>query len=240
MVTFWLGAAAAVAATTTKEREPIATDRPDFTESARVVGRGTIQWESGLTASRIDGDKELAGPELLIRIGASERFEWRFVVPDRILDSGDSRWGDFAIGAKWQVGPCPDGAEFAIIGEASMPAEDAELEEADFSAKFCVARDISESSSLSTMLDLGLLSASGAESARLGWTLSYSQAAGERESWFLEYAGEFHERSHPLHILHAGWVSQPDPDHQWDFHGGFDLKKGSDSIFFGIGYSVRF
>lgn len=52
-------------------------DRPDFTESTDVVGRGVIQTENGFTVERSQGGSSLAGPELLVRIGLGKRLELR-------------------------------------------------------------------------------------------------------------------------------------------------------------------
>ena len=54
------------------------TDRPDFTESSEVVGRGVVQLESGLTfASRMPAVRQVTLPELLVRIGLGDRVELR-------------------------------------------------------------------------------------------------------------------------------------------------------------------
>src|SRR5688572_6026289 len=82
---------AAPAAAGEKEREPIATDRPDFTETAIVVPRGSLQIESGFTYEKASsGEKIFSLPELLFRWGIGEKTELRFVAPDyiRVWDNG--------------------------------------------------------------------------------------------------------------------------------------------------------
>src|SRR5689334_1613128 len=60
----------------------LVTDRPDFTESSEVVGRGVLQVESGMTfeGDRQDGDRAraISAPQLLVRVGVTPRFELRF------------------------------------------------------------------------------------------------------------------------------------------------------------------
>jgi len=50
-------------------KDPLITDRPDFTESAFVVGRGTVQLDVR-AARRLSSE----GPDLIIGLGASARF----------------------------------------------------------------------------------------------------------------------------------------------------------------------
>lgn len=61
----------------------IATDRPDFTESAETVPWGRVQLEMGYTFTQEKGARlsyrEHTMPEFLLRIGIVERFELRFV-----------------------------------------------------------------------------------------------------------------------------------------------------------------
>jgi hypothetical protein len=61
--------------------EPIETDRHDFTQSARTVGRGVAQIEAGYTYYYKDGADEIenshTGPEMLLRYGLSEDIEFR-------------------------------------------------------------------------------------------------------------------------------------------------------------------
>lgn len=65
--------------------EPIATDRPDFTEASSTVGRHVIQLETGYTYSYHDDDRAgtltqtHSGPEILLRVGIVDRVELRLV-----------------------------------------------------------------------------------------------------------------------------------------------------------------
>lgn len=53
------------------------TDRPDFTESTEIVPPGWVQSESGYTFSRADGYTSHSIGELLLRVPASNRAEFR-------------------------------------------------------------------------------------------------------------------------------------------------------------------
>lgn len=61
--------------------ERIETERHDFTQSVKTVGRGVVQIESGSSYFYKDDDDEIedtfATPELLLRMGLSEDIEFR-------------------------------------------------------------------------------------------------------------------------------------------------------------------
>src|SRR5688572_19959342 len=63
--------------------EPLATDRPDFTEASSVVGRGVLQIETGYTFFFDDEDgtrtRSHTTPESLFRYGITDNVEARFV-----------------------------------------------------------------------------------------------------------------------------------------------------------------
>ena len=92
------------------EEEPIATDRPDFTEASSTVGLGRTQFEFGYTfihdeAAGVELD-EHSFPELLTRIGMfAEWFEFRIAwnyTHERISGAG--------------IGSATDGAEDLYLG----------------------------------------------------------------------------------------------------------------------------
>lgn len=94
--------------------ESIATDRPDFVESAAVVGKGVFQIETSLARERDRRDglttRTWITPTLL-RLGVSERLELRLesegVTRQRVDDgtsaNTDNGMSNSAIGVKWQM-----------------------------------------------------------------------------------------------------------------------------------------
>src|SRR5262245_3091965 len=73
-------AASALCATAARAEEPIATDRPDFVESADVVGDGRFQIETGLSyeRSRANGQTSRGrATPLLLRYGVGDTLELR-------------------------------------------------------------------------------------------------------------------------------------------------------------------
>lgn len=78
----WAGLALAAERPPAAAEGGMVTDRPGFSESAQVVGRGMLQWESGFQFGRLglDGERTTAtvGPYPLLRLGVSRRVELRF------------------------------------------------------------------------------------------------------------------------------------------------------------------
>ena len=103
--------------------QPIATDRPDFTESTETVPRGRIQLEAGVTYERDFGEGAFSGPESLLRYSPARRLELRLELPDYTAGGGAGTLGDAAAGVKVALGPVgPWG--LAAIGMLTGPIGD--------------------------------------------------------------------------------------------------------------------
>jgi hypothetical protein len=119
------GAAASDAGGTVRP-EPLVGDRPDFTESAVVVPRGSVQVELGLTSAHLDGARQESFGELLCRIGVASGFELR-LEPGSYLrerDGGSAEQGreDGAVGCKIELAPAGGWRpETAIIAGTTLP-----------------------------------------------------------------------------------------------------------------------
>ncbi len=89
-------------------REPMVTDRPDTTESARVVPVGRFQLESGVSwETQEDGVESVAVGEVLLRWSWRERLELRLGLPSWERVSGSRTpvqgFGDPEVGVKVEL-----------------------------------------------------------------------------------------------------------------------------------------
>jgi len=87
--------------------QAIVTDRPDFVESSKVVGKGRLQLETSLLLERdrnLEGlERSLATPTLL-RLGARDNLELRLETDGRIdVRGGESGYADTSLGIKWHA-----------------------------------------------------------------------------------------------------------------------------------------
>lgn len=237
------GIAAAPARAVAQEPE-LATDRPDFTESAVVVPLRSVQIESGLTWERFDGDLSVVTlPEVLIRWSPAARIEARFEPPNRVsLRNGadESGFTDIAAGAKFQIGPV--GAwDVAAIGMLSIPTgeEGFTSDEVDPDIALTAARALTERVSFGVQAVAAWPSAGDERTTVLGGTLVVGADLDARWGAFLELAIESPESEPPATVLHHGYTFGIAPAVQLDFHGGVGLSDAAPNHFLGVGLSAR-
>jgi len=231
-------------------RGPITTDRPDFTESSAVVGRGVVQLESGWTLSTArspDGGRSHSWPELLARVGVSQRVELR---AGQALSSTEPGGGagftaleDLYIGTKIslgsQVGARP---ELAIMLQATFPTGDDRLS-ADRTlpgGALLASWELGGSWSLATGLQVNRHEVTGIEigpSVAAGFGIS--DRLGVYAEWFaLQQTGGDGGVASP-HYANAGASFRITPDVQVDGRIGFGLNDAADRSFIGIGLALR-
>jgi hypothetical protein len=229
-----------------KPTEPIVTDRPDFTESSIVVPLRWLQMESGFTYQSFRGGSSFSAPELLFRYGYASRAELRLGLPDynRLRADGETFYGfgDTYLGAKFQLGPLPNGDDLALIPAVSLPSDtDFSSGSVDPELKVCWSRDIGGKWSVAAMA-YGLWTTGENEDRIFVFqpTISFGRELTERLGMFIEYAGVFVRQSRPDHIAHLGFAYRPTPKSQFDLHGGIFLNGSDRNPFIAAGYSIRF
>ena len=117
-----------------EEEQPLATDRPDFTEASSTVGRGRAQLEFGYTYSCDDEDgvrvRAHSFPETLLRVGMLAewfefRIQWNYGV-ERTTDAGVSSTisepEDLYLGVKlWLTEQDGFFPEMALVPQMTVP-----------------------------------------------------------------------------------------------------------------------
>lgn len=228
------------------EPDVIATDRPDFTESALVVRPRALQLESGFTYLRGGGAYSFSGPEILLRYGTGRRFEVRLGLPNvgRVRGGGQTQTGVGAtyLGFKYQVGPTRDGTEISVIPAVFAPTGGRGFQSGawDPEVKLCVSRVFTERVALSGMLYGAWPTLGGRRAFALQQTLSLGYALGGRWGSFYEIVNTFPDRAASQHFFHAGITYLINNNTQLDFHTGFGLSREAPDHLFAAGYSVRF
>ena len=240
-----LAACAVIAAgvpTLGAQAPPLSTDRPDFTESPVVVGRGVVQFEAGFTRSGASDDApaEVAAPELLVRAGVSRMVELRLGAPNRIFVRGSapaSEWDrTWYAGAKLQVTHDAStgvalvaGARFAT-GDATVDGGDDDLVP---ELRLVISREL-RGIAIAAMSSL----VRDHEATVFEQTAVVSTAVTGRSAAFAEYAGRYGGGGSAEHTLHTGLAWQLSDDLQVDLHGGRRLGDGG-FTFVGAGLAVR-
>lgn len=105
-------------ATANPSREPLVSDRPDFTESSGTMKRGELQLEGGDTFERTQSVKTNTIGELLLRIGLAPRAELRIgpgsYVKVTSPDGDTDGWEDATIGTKLRLHVPPSDAPSVV------------------------------------------------------------------------------------------------------------------------------
>jgi hypothetical protein len=215
------------------------TDRPDFTESAVVVPRGSLQVELGSTWERSEGVNSLGGPEMLGRWGALERLELRVGLPDYVSADGISGVTDATLGLKLALGS-PLGWDLAFIGDVSLPTGDADYGTSGSEGNLILAtgRELDRTWSLGTQLSGAWSSEPG--DLDLGYTVVLGRALTDEVSAFAELAGTSLEKDTRAVVVHHGYAYLVSPLLQVDLHAAFGLSAAAPDVLFGLGLSTRF
>ena len=229
-------------------QEAIVTDRPDFTESNRLVPKGKLQLESGFTfTNQRLGMHLLALPETLLRFGAANGVEGRVGLPGFERTTGGkaariSGFGDAYLGLKLPLPALRNGTELALIPALFVPAGKAGIqsEATQPEIKLVWAQSLADERSLSGMLYLLVPQEEGKRQRRIQHTISYGLPLAKGYALFTEAVTDLGENILPAYQLHSGVTFQPDSNSQWDIHFGVGLNRQAPHSFLAAGYSVRF
>jgi hypothetical protein len=227
-----------------QKESPIATDRPDVTNSSLVVPEGSFQSENGINFSQRDGGHALDGTNSRLRLGVAPCMEILVDLPNYVtavngrLNSG---FGDVTPAVKWQVSPAPGKLDLSVTLGAGLPT----------GAKSIAGRGVQPYVQLPWSLDLGS-----------GWGISgmftnfmtpddpinklstestfvLEREFAERAFLFIEYVGDYYIHGGPSHLFNSGGGYRITSTQQIDFHIGVGLNDNAPAYVFGVGYSFR-
>ncbi len=242
-----------------EEPDPITTERPDFTNSSRTVGRGRVQLESGYTyVADGSGSNRVVGhsyPEALLRLGVlANWFEvqvgqnFRSARPTGLTPTNGAE--DLYLAVKFALTP-QDGVrpETALTLQATVPTG---------------SRDNTGNRTLPGLLYLyswdlvpDLVSLAGstvataavdpddhtyllaAQSLSVGYTLT-DRLGSYTEFFGLLPAGATAAGVGPEYYFNGGFLYRVTPDFQLDVRAGVGLNRGADDFFTGAGFAVRY
>lgn len=242
--------------------EPLASDRPDFTEASSTVGKGRIQLESGYTFVRDRADGATTNshsyPEALLRIGMlAEWFELRVgqnfgttrsgAIPDGFRGSGaEDLYLGVKLGLTEQNGVLP---ETALILQTTVPTGRREfsggrtLPGLNFLYGWDVIEDrltLAGSSQANRATDdVGHPYVELAQSVTIGYGLT--KKLGAYTEWFAFYpSGAIAPGTTPQHYFNGGFTYRVTPNFQLDIRAGVGLNRRADDFFAGTGFAYRY
>jgi hypothetical protein len=236
-----------------QDRPELVTDRPDFTESSEVVGRGAVQIETGFTLeSDRAGDiqsRAITVPAILARIGVGSRVELR-VGGDGYLRgwiSGPSSeavsgYSDVDVGAKVKLLD-RDGFDMSVIPILSVPTYNTHYSSRtyDSAVKLTWATDLPRDFGLSGNANVVRRGNEFGRFSQGAFSASLSHALAERWSSY----GEGYVFTPVLGEAGAAWTVNGGvtraigPDMQLDLEIGRGVSARAVDWFLGVGFTVR-
>lgn len=232
--------------------EPIATDRPDFTESSTTVGAGVAQIEAGYTYSR-NADDNAHGHswgEPLLRVGVyADWLELRAALaPATEFRGSDQASGfeDLYLGVKLGLTSQSEWLpEVAIVPQMTVPSGHANFT-ANRTLPGCnllYGWDVTDSLSTAGSTQVNL--ADNGDDAYVEWAQSWTVglALAENVGLYTEWFAIIPEQSVDVateHYLNGGFTWQPNNDIQFDARAGTGLNEAAADFFCGVGVSLRF
>lgn len=238
----------------TSAREPIITDRPDFTESTETVPTGMTQIEAGATFTRVGDERSSSFGEVLVRHALGRKTELRLEVPSfsrtRGAEGRQSGFEDGSIGFKYMLSQGSGGfglkkPRISLIGDTSLPIGSRDFRERKLQpgAKLLLGWDLSERLALSSNLNYAYLSEDGERFGEFSGSLSLGISLTERVGSYIEVFGFFPggDREN-TRFVNGGFTYLVNPNFQLDTRLGFGLGNdvGGSDTFFGVGVSRRF
>jgi hypothetical protein len=228
--------------------EPIAPDRPDFTDGVLIVER--VQLEAGAILSRM-GSRELSLGDVFLRVPMAERLELRLAlayIRDRDEGEGASGLSNSFLGAKYQLQAPDDGRiGIAVLAGTTLPTGASSVSEPGGLQpliKVALAKEFTERIGLGVNVGYAYEKDDGARvndffaSASLG--ISLTQRLGSFvEVWMLSKSNAAGDSAR---YASAGLTYLVNPDVMVDVRGGWGIGNdfGSPDYFAGAGLSVRF
>jgi hypothetical protein len=228
-------------------QSPIATDRPQITNSSVVVPCGSLQFENGFQETGSGGQQSFDFPETSVRFGIAGKTELRFAAPDYFYKD-DTASGftngasDVSLGFKQQLGPTRGGFDLSLIPSVSLPTGSNRISSHGYDPALQSpwSRALTKNWTAAGMFSL-MWPTEGAQRNLTGQSSVYFDRQ-LTPSWdaYVEYSGAFPQRGGPQNVIDFGTVYKPTLHQQLDFHCGFGLSAATPDHSIGFGYSVRF
>jgi hypothetical protein len=243
--------------------EPLATDRPDFTEASSVVGRGVLQLETGYTYFHDDEDgtetQTHSLPETLFRYGISDTVELRLVwnyfweqTDDAASRTRRDGADDLVLGAKFAL-TSQDGLrpESALIVDMSTPTGGAAFtnHHCELGTNYLWGYDLENDKSIAGSFGYGTLTDSpGANSDFDRYNVFHASVTHgfslvESLNMYIEYFGLYYDGlsgGRPENYVDSGITYLPNNNLQFDIRLGIGLNDAAVDYFAGPGVSARF
>jgi hypothetical protein len=223
----------------------IATDRPDVTNSSRVVPHESVQVENGINWTTRQDATVIDGSNTRVRIGIAQCMEVLFDLPNYfhpLYGSSAAGFSEFSPAIKRQLGPLPGDIELSATVGLELPTGTARIAGQVYGGYVQLpwSKEIADGWSLSGMFTGFLMPGGNANNPAFEPTFAVERQLGSRADFFVEYVADRPRRGASSQIFDCGGAYRNTPTQQIDFRVGFGLNRAAPDYVFGVGYSFRF
>jgi hypothetical protein len=173
----------------------IDTDRPDVTNSSRVVPYGSLQAENGVDWTVRQGSDVLSGTTTRLRLGVAECTEVLADVPTYFYSlnvRASSGFSDLIVSIKYEV-PIPYGFHLSATGGLGFPTGASNISSHGYDPyiQFPWSRRLTDDWSLHGMFTVTWFTSQHAINPTFEPTLSLERDLGPTYDLFVEYVGDY-------------------------------------------------
>jgi hypothetical protein len=240
----WHSTPAVAADGCTQPSAPIATDRPDITNSSVVVPVGSLQNENGVNVSRRAGADIFDGTNSRWRLGVTPCFEVLVDLPNYVgplRGTGAAGFGNVAPAFKWQISPVPGKVDLSMTVGAGLPTGAVGIAGHGVQPylQFPWSVELGDGWAITGMVTNFFAPDDPVNKYSNQTTFVIEKEFGERYFLFAEYVGDFPLNGGTSQLFNSGGGYRITNTQQIDFHLGFGLNRNSPNYIFGLGYSFR-
>jgi len=224
--------------------QPIATDRPDVTNSSLVIPTGSVQGENGAEFTEDDGVRTLQATNTRLRFGVADCTEILVDVPSYVMPSSKAAplgFSDVSPAIKRQLEDLPVGVTASAVLGVALPTGRSAISGRGLSpyAQVPWSYELSEEWAVNGMETVTSVFNPGQRRTAGESSLSLERDLGVLSDAFIEYIADVGTDTVSVSRVNAGSAFRITPTEQIDFHFGTGLNQHSPRWFFGIGYSLR-
>ncbi len=231
----------------------LVTDRPDATEASSTVGKGILQFETGIWYETFEENdtkiQDYNYNTMLIRYGILDNLElrlgWNFIegvttVNGTKLDDVMSGLSPLLLGMKIDIaeeqGCMPEIALIGHVFPVFSASADYRPEYTGVDFRLSLSHTLSEKSSLG--YNIGAQWGDDSPEAAAIYTLAYGYSFTDKFGMYAEVYGDLPEDSSANHYWDAGMTYLVNNDLQLDAYVGTSITEGQD-LLLGMGLSYR-
>jgi hypothetical protein len=224
--------------------QPIATDRPDVTNSSLVVPRGSLQAENGVNLSGQGSARSLDGTNTRLRLGVAACTEVLLDVPTYFHALGGTApagFSDVSPAVKRQLEGLPRGVTAAAVAGVGVPTGDR-----PFGGHGAVPylqvpweAELGRGWRLAGMATAFFHLSDGQRDPTFEPTFVIGRDLSPSVDVFIEYVGDYPAAARASHLLNSGAAWRVTPAQQVDIHAAAGLNDAAPDYIVGVGYSIR-